>query len=262
MSHSTGSALNRNGPTVLASCKRLRSYAGMNSIDIDRDDFRAWFQGSKAVDETGQPTLVFRGEHGERDSRLFQSRHGALSFGDLETACLYATEPNDHGDRVHRPRIMPAYLNITNPIVNTPSDPFVDLSRIEEALGRAEAVRLAHKFASKICDTGYWYELERKTRIREIAEFIEKYPRRLGELYFQAFDLLNDSEEVARLREASYDGGIHCGFGENGTEVEMKVFNPSQVWTATSRWLTIEEARVFAESHVRTEHTEMPGLAP
>ena len=224
----------------------MRSDREMSNIDlIEDEDFRTWFEGSKAVDRSGKPVLVFRGEHGEPDARLFQTRWGALSFGDFETAKLYANDPNDHRDRVFCPRIMPAYLKITNPIINTPGDPFLDLSRIEEALGRDEAVRLAHKFAAKIRDTGFWYELK-KERHMSVPEFLERFPERLSELYFQAFDYLNDDEEVARLRKANFDGAIHCGFGDNGTEVEYKVFDVSQVRTATDQWLDLEEAEELA----------------
>lgn len=242
----------------------MRSDQEMSKIDIEDESFRTWFEGSKAVDRAGKPVLVFRGEHGKPGRRLFQTRWGALSFGDFETAKLYATDPNDHRDLVFRPRIMPVYLKITNPIINTPSDPFFDLSRVQQAFGRDEAVRLAHKFAPQIRGTGFWYELEADSSIRSVPEFLKKHPERLGELYFQAFDYLNDAEEVARLRKAGFDGGIHCGFGDNGTEVEYKVFDVSQVRTATDRWLDPDEAMEFAARFgiISEEPTELLAPAP
>ncbi len=235
----------------------------MSKIELlQDDDFRAWFEGSKAVDRTGNPALVFRGEHGKPDRRVFQTRWGALSFGDFETAKLYATDPNDHRDRIFQPRIMPAYLKITNPIINNPHDPFLDLARIEKTMGRDEAVRLAHKFARQIRGTGFWYELKEESDIRSVPEFIKKHPERLGELYFQAFDYLNDAEEVARLQKANFDGAIHCGFGDNGTEVEYKVFDVSQVKTATNRWLGLEEAMEFASTFDLLNEEPSEHLAP
>jgi hypothetical protein len=155
-------------------------------------------------------------------------------------------DPNDHGDVVEEPRVVPAYLDIQNPVMNDPSDPFIGLAVIEAALGRDQAVRIAHKFASHITDTGFWYETVRpELEIYDVATFLDRFPERLDELYFQAFIYLNDADEVAILGKAGFDGAIHCGFGDNGTEVEYKVFNEGQI-AAAAPWLTPDEARQFA----------------
>lgn len=213
---------------------------------LDDPDFHDWFRNSKAADETGHPLLVFRGEHGRRDRRRFQTRHAAISLGDLETAILYATDPNDHQDVVEEPRIVAAYLDIQNPIMNDASDPFIGLDVIESALGRAEALRIALKFSSYIVETGHWIDdIEPETAMLGVEEFLARFPERLGELYFQAFVYLNDADEVAALKRANFDGAIHCGFGDNGTEVEYKVFNEGQIAPAAP-WMSPDKAREFA----------------
>lgn len=216
----------------------------------DDPDFQDWFKGSKASEPNGQPVLVFRGEHGRRDRRRIQSRHAAISFGDVETAILYATDPNDQSLLVEEPRVMPAYLHIANPIVKDTGDPFIDLARLQVALGRDEAVRIALKFESHIRDTGFWYEnVQPEFQSIGVGDFLKRFPERLSELYFQIFVYLDDFEEVAKLRAAGFDGAIHCGFGDNGTDPEYKVFNEGQIAPAAA-WLAPDEARAFdAEWH-------------
>lgn len=212
----------------------------------DDPDFQDWFQGSKAVGQDGRPVLVFRGEHGRQDCRRIQSRCAAISFGDLETAILYASDPNDRSLVAEEPRIMPAYLHIANPLVTDTSDPFIDLKRLEEMFGREEAVRIALKFEASIRDTGFWYEnVQPEFRSISVADFLESFPERLPELYFQIFVYLNDAEEVAKLKAAGIDGAIHCGFGDNATDPEYKVFDEGQIAPAAA-WLPPDEVRQFA----------------
>lgn len=214
----------------------------------DTSDFSDRFAGSKVVDADGKPLLVFRGEHGRPDGRRFQSRHGSISFGDLAAAKIYASSPNDHRDWVHEPRIMPAYLRISKPIMDCETDPFIDLTIIEKALGRDEAIRIAHKFADHIENTGYWYELSQKLRGQGVADLLKRHPAKLAELYFQAFNYLDDAAEVAILKRAGFDGALHCGMGENATDPEYKVFDEAQIIPASPRWLSLDEVESFIET--------------
>lgn len=215
---------------------------------LDDPDFHAWFKGSRAAHADGHPILVFRGEHGRRTRRRFQCRHAAISFGDVETAIAYAEDPNDHRDRVASPRVLPAYLDIRKPFVVNTGDPFIDLSKIAAALGRDEAVRLAIKFEDDIRNTGHWME---NVEADSVEEFLKTSPERLGELYFLIHRYLDDAEEVARLKAAGFDGAIHCGFGDNATDPEYKVFDEGQVAPA-GPWMSPGEAREFAaEWHAR-----------
>lgn len=211
----------------------------------ENQDFSERLASSKVVDTDGSPLLVFRGEHGRPDGRRFQCRHGSISFGDLAAAKIYASSPNDHRDMVHEPRIMPAYLCISNPIINCSTDPFIDLSIIEKALGHNEAMRIAHKFADSIENTGYWYELSHRMRGQGVIDLLKRHPEQLSELYFQAFNYLDDADEVAILRKAGFDGAAHCGFGENATDPEYKVFDETQIIPASLRWLALNEVESF-----------------
>jgi hypothetical protein len=166
-----------------------------------------------------------------------QSRLGSLSFtNDAKVASVYAEEPNNRtlDAWAQAPRVTKVYLRIENPIVDTPDDPFIGMDVIEKALGRSEAIRIAKKFAESIENTNNWEERGLDCGYKTVADFLEKNPDRVGELYFDAFNYLDDAEEVAKLKAAGYDGAIHGGSGESADAVEYKVFSPNQVASAYS----------------------------
>lgn len=194
------------------------------------------------VDESGAPRLVFRGEHGGdgEPSSVLQTRRPSLSFGSLKAANTYALDPNDHRDRPSASRVIPAYLRIEKPFLDDPDDPFVDLARVAGALGETHARRLADKLQEQITGTGRWledindYYGSGGMRYATPGAFMDAHPDRWDELYFDAFRLLDDAEEVALLRAAGFDGAIHAGNGETAMEAEYRVFDASQVVFALS----------------------------
>jgi hypothetical protein len=203
---------------------------------MDGVDFKAWFGKSRAVDAGRAPVLVFRGEHGEADIPLVgaHSRRGALSFGSLAAANVYAADPNDpiHDQTAAAPRVVPAFLRIEHPLIDTPEDPFLELSVLRQALGPAQCRRIAAKFADAIADTGNWDE-HFAPRFPSVAAFLEQASDDdLDELYFYAYRLMDDPQEVELLRQAGFDGAIHGGAGSNALEPEYKVFSPEQVLPA------------------------------
>lgn len=207
----------------------------LSDKDWDRPFFKHWFGKSRVVDKDGNPLAVYRGEHGESSGTGLQSRIGSLSFtNDAEVASLYATEPNNRtlDAWAQAPRVTKAYLKIENPIMDTPDDPFIGLDVIEKALGRSEAVRIARKFAENIENTNNWEEIGLGFGYKTVPEFLEKNPDRVGDLYFDTYNYLDDAEEVAKLKAAGYDGAIHGGNGESSDAVEYKVFSPDQVKSA------------------------------
>ncbi|KVP96428.1 hypothetical protein WJ97_11095 [Burkholderia ubonensis] len=185
-----------------------------------------WGAGSKVVDEEGHLLPVFRGQHGAHE-HWSETRLGSLSFGSAEAASLYAMEPNDRRMDVMAPKVFPVFLDIRNPFIASADDPFMDLSRYAEVFGIEETRRIALKFKDYVEHTNAWEELQPEHG--SVDALAERRPELLLELYFEVYALLDDADEVARLRAAGFDGAIHGGSGANAMEAEYRVFSPDQV---------------------------------
>jgi hypothetical protein len=197
--------------------------------------FDHWFGKSEVVDAQGKPLPVYRGEHGAGAD--WQTRHGSWSFTSESSAAeQYASVPNS-GDDQHsvNPRVLVAYLRIENPLINDKEDPFIEGAVLVRALGQAEAVRIARKFADHVENTSNWQEeINAADDFASVDAFLSRHPERVGELYFDAYPYLDDKAEVAKLRAAGYDGAIHGGNGETALTPEYKVFSLDQVWVPPS----------------------------
>lgn len=220
--------------------------------DIDDRHFRARFKGSRVVDADGAPLLVFRGEHGDGNRGLVQSRLGSISFGTIEAAIIYAKNPNNSKDYpARKPRVLPAFLALRRPFINKPDDPFIDLGMVQKVLGYEEAVRVGTKFADAIENTNNWEDMSdrlstAKMPIPTVRGWLKTRPKKISDLYFDAFNYFDDRREMAKLSAAGFDGAIHAGSSETDGEHEYKVFDPAQILPASPRWLTPDEAREFA----------------
>jgi hypothetical protein len=208
-------------------------------IAASADDLVAfwdWFKGSIALDPLGRPLVVYRGEHGDPETAPdFSTRLGSLSFGDFETARCYAEYPNRREDEPVCPRILLTYLVLRRPVLNRPDDPFIDLTVVETALGRRHAERIAEKFEWSVMRTSPWMEGE--IDADSIKEFLESDPNGLSRLYFEAYRLFDDPEEVAHLQAAGFDGAIYGGIGFNALETEFRVFDKAAVWKVSTNRL-------------------------
>jgi hypothetical protein len=200
----------------------------------DTPEFRAWFAGSKAVDVQGQPALVYRGEHGE-SGEFLQSRRASLTFGSADAANLYAQAPNDRklDTTAARPRVTPAYLSIRKPVINDPTDPFIDLSVLIKAIGWDAAAKVAKKFDYAVTGTNNWDE-GFNDEYGDLDTLLKEAPEKLGALYLDAYHVLDDPETVQALKARGFDGAICAGTGETSGEPEYRVFDKIQVWSAYS----------------------------
>ena len=209
---------------------------------------------TRVLTEEGNPLVVYRGEHGERDSAgELQTRLGSLSFGTLTAATLYATEPNElKSDLVaSQAFIIPALLDVRNPLVDCPDDPFIDFSRLREALGDTQARRIALKFSSHIENTGNWQDNFREAH-PDISAFLEHANGEdLDQLYMMLFPILDDPFEVSLLQAAGFDGAIYGGCGATAAEPEYRVFSEDQViYPLSIGWPAAPERADVVEQHV------------
>lgn len=211
----------------------VESIVGNGKIDqTNTPAFKAWFGDSKVVDDSGNPLVVYRGEHGNANKQI-HSRMTAIYFGNQDAANTYASEPNDSKDVVEAPRVIPAYLKISNPIVNQSDDPFIEGSHLAEMLGVDEARRLLVKFADQVEYTGNWMEdINLDGKYSGVADYLAKNKDGHKNLYFAVYPLLQDNQEVASFKSKGFDGAIHGGSGATAGEVEYAVFSEGQIKSA------------------------------
>lgn len=209
----------------------------------DTAAFKRWFGDSKVVDAEGNPLVVYRGEHGESDE-VIRSRLGSISFGSSGGASIYATSPNNRvlDSEAESPRVIPAYLRIENPIINDPTDPFIDAPVLIKALGREKTAEILKRFAGHVENTDNWYELSEEFDIQNVEDFIDQHPDKMDRLYVEAFHLLDDPKIVADIKAAGFDGAIHGGSGETALETEYKVFDVKQIKSAIGNRGTFDPA--------------------
>jgi hypothetical protein len=196
----------------------------------DTSAFKIWFRNSIIKDDTGNPLVVYRGEHGDSHEE-FQSREPSLSFGGKETASIYAMSPNHRDDTPVNPRVYPCYLRIENPVLNNQDDPFWDFSDVEDKVGRDKAIHYAIKHEGFVTNTNNWDELF-SNEYGSVEDLLKERPDAIRELYMLAFPLLADPEFVSDVKGKGYDGAIHLGYGDGGDEMEYKVFDRNQVKSA------------------------------
>ena len=202
------------------------------------ENFEKWFAGSKVINESGDPLIVYRGEHGntnnissvekEKYGDFFQTRLGSLSFGSLEAANTYAQYPNNKNDSAESPRVIPAYLSIKKPFINEKEDPFVDFSYIADKLGKNVALKFAKKHSEYIENTDNWYE-KFADEFSNVDDLLKTSPENVTDLYIDGYPLFDDVEFVDILKKNGYDGAIIGGNGETAMEAEYRVFSKDQV---------------------------------
>lgn len=185
---------------------------------------------NQAVTADGKPIRVYRGQHGDSNDWT-ESLIGSLSFGSAESASAYALQPNVQSMKALFPKVFPVFLTIKNPFINRSDDPFMDLSYYCELFGMAETIRIALKFKDYVEHTNAWMELSEESGFDCIEDLIASQPTKLLQLYFELYALLDDPEEVCRLRAAGYDGAIYGGSGITALEAEYRVFSANQVYS-------------------------------
>jgi GNAT superfamily N-acetyltransferase len=126
------------------------------------------------------------------------------------------------------PCVVAAYLRIENPLIDSPDDPFIDVARLREALGSAQARRIALKFHDHIEHTGLWQD-EFAQENPSVRDYVARAPQEaLDTLYFSAQPLLDDPFEIQLFKAAGFDGAI-CGVPKDRSlEPQYRAFSAEQ----------------------------------
>lgn len=78
-------------------------------------EFKKWFNGSRVVDSSGQPLVVYHGTNSEFDT---YNRAPIYFTPDRSVAVGYAMHRDNNPERLTlAPNVRPAYLRVTNPVV-------------------------------------------------------------------------------------------------------------------------------------------------
>lgn len=186
-------------------------------------------------------SVAYRGQHGNpgQTAGCLRSAVGSYTFSDSEhIAGIYARDPNNQelAAIAVSPVVLHARLTMRQPLINDPSDPFVELSLIEETFGRVPATELALRYAHFIENTNNWAENYAGT-FSDVQSLLSHDPSALSSLYLLAYPLLDDPRFVALAKSKGYDGAIHAGYGQGVDDIEYRVFDPSQV-----KVLSVEKA--------------------
>ncbi len=189
---------------------------------------------SKVVDPaTGEPLVVYRGEHGASTNDQPMTKIGNFTFVDDEdVAEVYANEPNDRTQFAESPHVFAAYLSIQNPAIHNEMDPFAEFSQIEDNFGRDAAIKFAIKHGDWVVDTGNWQE-NYSDEYDDVESLLRAKPEEVRNLYMNAYVLLDDQEFTSAAKAAGFDGGIHMGNGESAVATEYRVFSPTQIKSAS-----------------------------
>jgi hypothetical protein len=175
--------------------------------------------------------VAYRGEHGKKElTGSFQSRLASFSFGSLKTAKTYATSPNNLSDRPIDPRVYKVHLALENPVINEPSDQFIEFADILKALGPDKALQIAREQEDHLCNTDNYGGLLDEFNSKDINELHKAMGDSFfGRLYVDAYPVFDNKNYVKWFKEAGFDGAVHGGSGTSSMEAEYKVFDTKNV---------------------------------
>ena len=171
---------------------------------------------------------AFRGQHGRPTHDAIHSRLQSVSFGSLQVAVTYASNPNNRGDVVIQPHVIEAHFRIERPLPLDAEDPFMDASLVLDLMGQDRGLELLLRHASHIYNTGKWDE-EFAQVFDDVKDVAERAPHRLRELYLDAWTVLDDRDFVCVAKKMGFDGAAFGGTGASALTTEYRVFSREQI---------------------------------
>ena len=121
---------------LLAATSRASERASVPAVDQPQTEaFKRWFEGSRVVDDAGQPLVVYHGT--DENFSVFDARRaGAGNDKGMRGTGIYFS-PNEKTAGNYGANLFPVYVNIRNPFV--PSE-FASKAEIAERLGVDESI--------------------------------------------------------------------------------------------------------------------------
>lgn len=224
---------------------------------------------TKAVDENGEPLLLYRGEYGPVDGNPggFQSKRGSYSFGDTRIASIYAVSGTGRlscSAEDAAPRIFPVYLDIRNPVVNW-ADLFIEYPQLLEAVGAEWAIKLLIRHEYHVYNTNNWVErIDPDGLYGDVATLVKMAPHLVEDLYLDIYPVLDDADFVEIAKSRGFDGAIYNGTGQNLLTREYRIFDQAQaIFALTGERATLEidqKSRPTVRSRFVAEVETSPGF--
>ena len=192
------------------------------AIDTTTDAFKRWFGGSKVVDKSGKPLVVYHGT--DKDFEEFDLNRSGSASGQYLGKGFYFAQSAGVADAfagVDNARIVPAYLSIKNPF-RTDS---TDLTAAQRQALRDDPKLGKHFKAAEAenAEFGGWYTIQRAAVLsKDRANFIK-----------------------SALELSGFDGIISGDLNEQPgmqSEVEIVAFRPEQIKSATGNRGTYDPA--------------------
>lgn len=132
---------------------RVQAVGQQSAEDMGQNTtaFNTWFEGSKVVDDTGKPRVVYHGTGGDfdifdmsRSGQTYGFRSGGAHFtSDSAQAGRYAEPSRANYRKPNEFNVMPVYLSIKNPLIKRGDDSILEYDRNSRAFN-AEAAAGGH----------------------------------------------------------------------------------------------------------------------
>lgn len=154
-----------------------------DDVDITSNEFKSWFNGSKIVDDSGQPLIVYHGTNNKFDKfQLDRIGSNSGNFGHFGQGIYFSYEYNEA--KTYGKNIIRAYLKIKNPFTSDDIEQFADKYGFQKSNVYIDKNWLlqklkdfnynAYKLAFNILKFGY--ELGWEKTFEELGRFTDKSP--------------------------------------------------------------------------------------
>lgn len=181
--------------------------------------------------------VQYRGEHGDIEHGLLQSRLSQYSFSTEKVARAYALNPNNRDDNGEHPRLIEAEITLSTPFIMETSC-FVDMGDLRPLFENDEAyIQYAKGKLDYLCNTDNFYRVQEEYGLDEDMAgeavldtlVMQHGPDVLSQFYLDAYVVFDDTDIVQRLKSRGYDGVAHAGNAVSALTMEYKVFFPDQI---------------------------------
>lgn len=120
-------------------------------------------------------------------------------------------------------------LEITNPFINDPTDPFVDIGNFREILSPHQYQTVAQKKGNLLIETNEWERIQERHPEKGLMEVYHQHPKEFDKLPLWASVAYNCSAIYDHLLLSGYDGAIHAAEGPHAPVTVYHTFHPARI---------------------------------